>query len=129
MAAGCRKNSACRWSSTTDRVRAQVRAIGIGHPMRVRSMPEVQAIAEVLPGFNNTSWYGLLAPAGTPAAAVNKINAEMRRAVANLELTKQLESIGLEPASSTPREMGDLIRTELARWTKVINEAHIQPPT
>ncbi|MGZ5164936.1 MAG: Bug family tripartite tricarboxylate transporter substrate binding protein [Burkholderiales bacterium] len=107
----------------------RVRAIGIGHPTRVRSMPEVQAIAEVLPGFNNTSWYGLLGPAGTPAAVVNKINAEMRRAVANTEFVKQLESIGLEPASSTPKEMGDLIRAELARWTKVIKEAHIQPPT
>jgi tripartite-type tricarboxylate transporter receptor subunit TctC len=107
----------------------RVRAIGIGHPTRVRSMPEVQAIAEVLPGFNNTSWYGLLGPAGTPAVIVDKINAEMRRAVANAEFVKQLESIGLEPASSTPREMGDLIRTELARWTKVIKEAHIQPPT
>ena len=107
----------------------KVRAIGIGHPKRVQSMPEVQAIAEVLPGFNNTSWYGLLAPAGTPPAVVNKINAEMRRAVANAEFRKQLESMGLEPASSTPKEMGDLIRTELARWTKVIREAHIQPPT
>jgi tripartite-type tricarboxylate transporter receptor subunit TctC len=107
----------------------RVRAIGIGHPKRVQSMPDVQAIAEVLPGFNNTSWYGLLAPAGTPSAVVNKLNAEMRRAVANVEFTKQLESIGLEPASSTPKEMGDLIRTELARWTKVIRDAHIQPPT
>src|SRR5688500_15195769 len=44
----------------------KVRAVGIGHPTRVKSMPEVQAIAEVLPGFTNTSWYGLLAPAGTP---------------------------------------------------------------
>jgi tripartite-type tricarboxylate transporter receptor subunit TctC len=106
----------------------KVRAIGIGHPKRVKSMPEVQAIAEVLPGFNNTSWYGLLAPAGTPPAIVNKINAEMRNAVGNAEFAKYIENIGLEPASSTPKEMADLIRSELARWTKVIRDAHIAPP-
>jgi len=105
----------------------KVRAVGIGHPTRVKSMPEVSAIAETLPGFNNTSWYGLLAPAGTPAAVINKVNAEMKRAVANPEFVKQVEGMGLEPASSTPKEMGDLIRTELTRWTKVIRDAGIKP--
>ena len=105
----------------------RVRAVGIGHPTRVKSMPEVQAIAEILPGFNNTSWYGLLAPTGTPAPIINKINAEMRRAAANPEFVKHIEGIGLEIASSTPKEMADLIRTELARWTKVIKSAGIKP--
>ena len=104
----------------------RVRAIGIGHPTRVKSMPEVQAIAEILPGFNNTSWYGLLGPAGTAAPIVNKINAEMKRAVADPAFVKHIEGIGLEVASSTPKEMGDLIRTELARWTKVIKAAGIK---
>jgi tripartite-type tricarboxylate transporter receptor subunit TctC len=104
----------------------KVRAIGIGHPTRVRSMPDVPAVAETLPGFNNTTWYGLLAPAGTPPAIINKINAEMKKAVENPEFRKHLETIGLEPASSTPKEMGDLIRSELARWTKVIKDAGIK---
>jgi len=104
----------------------RVRAIGIGHPTRVRSMPDVPAVAETLPGFNNTTWYGLLAPAGTPAPIVNKINAEMKSAVANADFRRHLESIGMEPASSTPKELGDMIRTELARWTKVIRDAGIQ---
>ena len=105
----------------------RVRAIGIGHHTRARSLPDVPTVAETLPGFNNTSWYGLLAPRGTSAAIVNKVNAEMKRAVANADFVKQVESMGLEPASSTPKEMGDLIRTELARWTKVIKDAGIQP--
>jgi tripartite-type tricarboxylate transporter receptor subunit TctC len=104
----------------------RVRAIGIGHPTRVRSMPDVPAVAETLPGFNNTTWYGLLAPAGTPVAIVNKVNAEMKRAVADAAFRKHIESIGMEPASSTPKEMADLIRSELARWTKVIKDAGIQ---
>jgi tripartite-type tricarboxylate transporter receptor subunit TctC len=90
-------------------------------------MPDVPAIAELLPGFNNTSWYGLLGPAGLPAPIVQKINAEMNRAIANAEFVKQIETIGLEPASSTPKDMGDLIRSELARWTKVIRAAGIKP--
>jgi len=105
----------------------RIRAIAIGHPTRVKSMPAVPAIAETLPGFNNTTWYGLLAPAGTPAPIVNKINAEMKRALADAAFRKHLESIGLEPAASTPKELGDMIRTELERWTKVIRDAGIQP--
>jgi len=104
----------------------RVRAVGIGHPTRVKSMPEVQAIAEILPGFNNTSWYGFLAPAGTPAPIINKINAEMNRAASNPEFIKFIEGMGLEVAKSTPQEMGDLIRSELARWTKVIESAGIK---
>lgn len=104
----------------------RVRAVAIGHPARVRTLPEVPAVAETLPGFNNTTWYGLLGPARTPAAVVNTINAEMRRAVADATFSKSLEAMGLEPASSTPREMGDMIRNELARWTKVVRDAGIQ---
>ena len=89
-------------------------------------MPDVPAVAETLPGFNNTTWYGLLAPVGTPAPIVNKVNAEMKRAVANADFSKHLDSISMEPASSTPKELGDMIRTELARWTKVIRDAGIQ---
>ncbi len=103
----------------------RVRAIAIGHPTRVSGWPDVPAIAETLPGFSNTTWFGLLGPAGTPQAVVNRINAEMKKAVANPEFVKQLVAIGLEPASSTPAEFHDMIRTELKRWTQVIREAGI----
>ena len=104
----------------------RIRAIAVGHPKRLRSLPELPALAETLPGFNNTTWYGLLAPAGTPAPIVNKLNAEMKNALANAEFVKQLDTLGLEPAASTPKEFGDMIRTELSRWTKVIRDAGIQ---
>jgi tripartite-type tricarboxylate transporter receptor subunit TctC len=107
----------------------KIRAIAIGHPTRVRSLPDVPAVAEVLPGFTNTTWYGLFAPVGTPATIINKVNAEMKRAVDNAEFAKQIEAIGMEPASSTPKELGEKVRTELARWTKVIRTAGIQPPS
>ena len=104
----------------------RIRAVAVGHPKRVRSMPELPALAETLPGFNNTTWFGLLAPKGTPEPIVNKLNAEMKNAITNPEFGKQLEALGLEAASSTPQELGEMIRVELARWTKVIREAGIQ---
>ena len=107
----------------------KVRAIGIGHPTRMPSWPEVPAVAETLPGFTNTTWYGLLAPAGTPKSVVDRINAEMRKAVKNPEFIKHLEAIGLDPASSSPAEFHDMIRAELKRWTKVIREAGITAET
>jgi tripartite-type tricarboxylate transporter receptor subunit TctC len=103
----------------------KVRAIAMGHPTRIASWPDVPAVAETLPGFTNTTWYGLLAPAGTPKAIVNRINAEMRKAVKSPEFIKHLELIGLEPASSSPEEFHAMIKAELRRWTKVIKDAGI----
>jgi len=103
----------------------RLRAIAIGHPLRLDSWPGLPAVAETLPGFTNTTWYGLLAPAGTPRAVINRINAEMKKAVANAEFVKHLSAIGLEPASSSPAEFHDMIRTELERWSRVIKQAGI----
>jgi tripartite-type tricarboxylate transporter receptor subunit TctC len=103
----------------------KVRAIAIGHPKRVSGWPDVPAIAETLPGFSNTTWFGILGPAGMPKAVVNRLNAEMKRAVANPAFVKHLESLGLEPASSTPAELREIIRTELRRWRAVVREAGI----
>ena len=105
----------------------KVRAIAIGHPTRLKSLPDVPAIAETYPGFNNTTWYGFLGPAGTPAHVVKRVNAEMKNAVADPGIIKHLESIGMVPTSTTPQEMGNMIRTELARWRKVIKDAGITP--
>ena len=103
----------------------KARVIATGHPTRVRQYPEVPAIAELLPGFTNTTWYGLMGPAGTPQPIINKINAEMKVALANVEFRRNLELLGLEPISSTPAEFGTRIKSELARWTKVIKDAGI----
>lgn len=108
-------------------IAGKIRAIAVGHSHRSRMLPDVPAIAELLPGFNNTTWFGLFAPAGTPAPIVAKLNAEMKNAIANPEFAKHLESMGMEPAASTPQALQEMIRVELARWTKVIREAGIQP--
>jgi tripartite-type tricarboxylate transporter receptor subunit TctC len=105
----------------------KARAIAIGHHERLKTLPDVPAIAETYPGFNNTTWYGFLGPAGTPAFAVRRINAEMKRAVADPGVVKHLESIGMVPTWTTPQQMGEMIRSELARWKKVVADAGIKP--
>ena len=104
----------------------KARPIAIGHPTRLAQLPDVPAVAETIPGFNNTSWYALFAPAGTSPAIVNKLNAEMKRAVANAEFSKSVEAMGLVPAASSPQELGALVKSELARWTRVIRDAGIR---
>jgi len=101
----------------------KIRAIATGHLERVRSLPTVPTIAETLPGFTNNGWYGIFAPAGTPAPIVAKLNAEMRRALATAEFSKHVETIGMEPAGSTPQELQEWVRSELARWTKAVRDA------
>jgi tripartite-type tricarboxylate transporter receptor subunit TctC len=104
----------------------RIRAIATGHPERLRAMPDMPTVAETLPGFSNDGWYGIFAPAGTPAAIIDKLNAEMKRALANAEFSKHVESIGMEPAGSTPQELREWVSNELARWTKVVRDAGIQ---
>ena len=103
----------------------RVKVIAIGHPTRIRSLPDAPPVADTLPGFNNTSWYGLLAPAGTPPAIVRRINAVMNKVLADPEFGQRLLLQGVEPVTSTPQGMRDMIAGELARWRKVMKEAGI----
>ena len=103
----------------------KAKVLAVGHPTRTKFYPDVPAVAELLPGFTNTTWYGLLGPAKIPQHVVNKVNAEMKVALADPEFRKRLEALGLDPVSSTPKQLHDRIVSELARWTKVIKEAGI----
>jgi tripartite-type tricarboxylate transporter receptor subunit TctC len=107
----------------------RVRGIATGHIKRLRSMPDMPTVGEAFPGFSNDGWYGIVAPVRTPPAVINKLNAELRRALGNAEFSKHIETIGMEPnaaASSTPKELGDWIRSELERWSKVVRDAGVQ---
>jgi tripartite-type tricarboxylate transporter receptor subunit TctC len=107
----------------------KAKVIAVGHPTRTKFYPDVPAVAEVLPGFTNTTWYGLLGPAKMPRHVVAKVNAEIKAALGSAEFRKQLEAMGLDPVYSTPQVLHDRIVSELARWTKVIKEAGIQAPS
>ena len=106
----------------------RIRALATGHLKRLRTMPDLPTVAESIPGFSNNGWYGIFAPAGTPAPIITKLNAEMTRALANAEFSKHVDTIGMEPAGSTPQELRDWVASELARWTKVVRDAGIQAP-
>jgi tripartite-type tricarboxylate transporter receptor subunit TctC len=103
----------------------RLRAIATGHPSRTRAAPDVPPIAETLPGFNNTTWYGLLAPSRTPRAIIERINSDLAKILAQPELAQRMLSQGIEAASSTPEGLSDMIRTETERWRKVIKGAGI----
>jgi tripartite-type tricarboxylate transporter receptor subunit TctC len=103
----------------------KARPIATGHSKRVRTMPDVPTIGEFIPGFTNNGWYGVVAPAGTPQPIINKLNAEMKRALSDAEFVKHVELLGMEPAGSTPQELREWTRSELARWSKVVRDAGI----
>lgn len=104
----------------------RIRAIATGHSKRLRTMPDLPTVAETVPGFLNDGWYGVFAPARTPAPIINKLNAELIRALANVEFRKHVEALGMEPGGGTPQELAEWVRSELARWTKAVRDAGIQ---
>jgi tripartite-type tricarboxylate transporter receptor subunit TctC len=99
--------------------------IAVTSPRRHPQLPDVPALAETYPGFETQSWMGLLAPAGTPAAIVNRLSAEARNAASRGPSKQKLESFGYEVVGSSPEEFGRFIRAESARWERLIRERHI----
>jgi len=107
----------------------RLKAIAVGHPTRTRTLPDVPPVAETLPGFNNTTWYGVMAPAGTPRPIVAKLNTALNKAFGSPEFAQKLITQGVEAATDTPQALGEKIRTEGERWRKVIRDAGIRADT
>ncbi len=104
-----------------------LRALGVTGPRRAGALPDVPTVAEAgLPGYESIQWYGVLAPAGTPAPIVNKLQAEIVKAIQSPEVQKAMANEGADPVGNTPAEFGAFIKTEIAKWTKVVNTAGIQ---
>jgi tripartite-type tricarboxylate transporter receptor subunit TctC len=101
----------------------KVRALAVTGTKRSAAMPEVPTVAESVPGFSAVGWYGVLAPAGTDATIVNKLSAEINRILKLPEVSERLSSLGAEPTGSTPDEFAAHIRTEIAKWGKVVRES------
>jgi tripartite-type tricarboxylate transporter receptor subunit TctC len=103
----------------------RLRAIGVGHPVRLNALPDVPAIAETIPGFNNSGYYGLLGPPGISRVIVERLNGELTKAFVQAETVRRLESNGLVAKTSTPQEFGELVRKDLVLWRNVIKTAGI----
>ena len=88
---------------------------------RSQAIPEVPTIAESgLPGFDVEPWFGIVAPAGTPAAIVNRLNAEIGKIMQQNDVKDMLASVGAAPSISTPQEFGKFIDSEISRWSEVV---------
>lgn len=103
----------------------RMKMLGVGHPNRIKSMPDVPAINETVPGFLNTGWWGIAAPAGTPRDIVVKLNAAVNKALALPEVEKRFTATGVLIAPSTPEEFRDFAREDYQRWSKVIKDAKL----
>nr|WP_315594502.1 tripartite tricarboxylate transporter substrate binding protein [uncultured Cupriavidus sp.] len=99
----------------------KLRAIAITDVKRSALLPDVPTVAESgVPGFNVLAWNGLMAPAGTPRPIIDKLNAEVRRALDSQDLRDRLRAQGFEPAGGTPEQFGALVNAEIDRWGKVV---------
>jgi len=105
----------------------KLRALAVTGGKRLASMPELPTIAESgLPGYEASSWYGILAPAGTPRDIVVRLNAELAKALEQPEVRSSLLAEGAEPAGGSPERFAAHILTEKERLGKLIRDAHIR---
>ena len=104
----------------------KVIALGVASRKRIAAAPELPTIAEAgLPGFDVTSWYALVAPAGTPATVVDRLHAEIVKVLASADVREKIAALGAEPVGNTPVEFTAMQRAEAARWAKLAREANI----
>ena len=106
----------------------KLRALGVASIKRSATMPELPTIAEQgLPRFEAVSWYALMAPAGTPAAIVDRLNAESSRSLAKPAIREKFAAQGLEPGGGKPQDLATEIQAETVRWADVIRKQNIKP--
>jgi tripartite-type tricarboxylate transporter receptor subunit TctC len=103
----------------------QLRALGVASFHRVPTAPDVPAIAETVPGFEVTSWVGVVAPAGTPSAIIQKISKSFGDAVKDPTIGSKLQELGAEGASDSPEEFKAFIQSDREKWKKVAVEANL----
>jgi tripartite-type tricarboxylate transporter receptor subunit TctC len=104
----------------------RVRALAVSGAKRSSVLPDLPTIAEAgVSGYEFSTWFGLLAPKGTPKSHIKRLNQATVEACRSPELVKKLQGAGMEPQPTTPEEFAALIRSEIVKWRKVIEEAAI----
>jgi tripartite-type tricarboxylate transporter receptor subunit TctC len=101
----------------------RLKAIAVTSLKRSSTLPNVPAIAETVPGFSATSWWGIVAPARTPNGIVAALSEEIARALDTASMKEQLDRQGVEPRSSTPGEFQAFMQSELVKWAKVVKDS------
>lgn len=105
----------------------RLKALAVTSPKRLPAYPDVPAIAEVLPGYEYSSWYGLFGPAKLPPEMVDKLARAARAALASPEMAKRLVDEGLVPVGSSPAEFQKFVASEIVRWGKVVVATGAKP--
>jgi tripartite-type tricarboxylate transporter receptor subunit TctC len=104
----------------------KVRLLAISSKERSPQAPEVPPLGDAVPGFDVSTWFAFFVPAGTPKAAIDKINTETVAALKARDVAERLQAQGMNTVGSTPDELGAHVRSEIARWGKVVREANIK---
>jgi tripartite-type tricarboxylate transporter receptor subunit TctC len=103
-----------------------IKAIAVANARRLSTMPNLPTVAEAaLPGFEASSWQGIVAPAGAPQAAIARLNAELAKAVGDAVVRQKLTDAGIEPLVSTPQQFADYVKSEATKWSEVVRKAKI----
>ena len=105
----------------------KLRALAVTSTTRQPSLPDVPAVAEFVPGYEASGWYGVGAPKATPAEIVTSLNTAMTAALAEPEMKTRLNDLGAVPMTSTPAEFGAFLAADTEKWGKVIRAANIKP--
>ena len=105
----------------------RIRALAVGDTRRSPQMPDVPTVAEAgVPGFEASSWFGLLAPAGTPREVIARLHAALVKGIGEKETAQRLSSQGMDPVLNTPEQFAERIRSDLPRWGKLIRASGIK---
>ena len=104
----------------------KVKAIAVTSPKRIAELPRVQAVAEVLPGFEVSLWWAFLVPAGTPQAVIARLNREIAQSLELQDVRDRLAPQGFEFVGGSPEQLGRFMQAESAKWAKVIKASKIQ---
>lgn len=104
----------------------KLKGLAVADSKRVAALKDVPSVGEVVPGYEVRIWYGLMAPAKTADAVVNKLNRALAEVVADPGMQKRMQQQGYDPALSSPQEMNNIIRNDLKKWGKVIEAAKIE---
>ncbi|MGE4336525.1 MAG: Bug family tripartite tricarboxylate transporter substrate binding protein [Pigmentiphaga sp.] len=104
----------------------KLRAIAVANPERSSALPDVPTIGETVPGYAASAWYGLFAPAGTPAPVIQQLNTAVTKILRSPEIKEKLVALGAEPAASTPEELNQFVKAESDKWGAVLKAINIQ---
>ena len=99
----------------------KLRALAVTSQEREPSMPQLPTVGETVPGYEATAWFGVGMPKGTPREFIDRINAEVNRALADPKMRERLAELGGKPIAGTPEDFGKVIAAETAKWEKVVN--------